>query len=242
MLRVIAIDGPAASGKSSTAGRVAERLGWAHLDSGALYRALTLAALDNLDEGGGGGGEGEGGERRKGEEWSAQQVVDLAARLPVRLVLVGNRFRPEVAGADVEEAIRGERVTRYVSMLAALPDVRTWVNTQQRLAVEACGGGVVVDGRDIGTVVFPEAPLKIFLTATPDERARRRLFQRGQEVDVELVRRESQALAARDAADSNRQIAPLKPAADAVLLDTTALTLEQQVARVVELARGLFPG
>src|SRR3989454_571843 len=226
MLRVIAIDGPAASGKSSTAGRVAEQLGWAHLDSGALYRALTLAALDNLGEG----------------AWPAQQVVDLAARLPVRLVLVGNRFRPEVAGADVEEAIRGERVTRYVSMLAALPDVRTWVNTQQRLAVEACGGGVVVDGRDIGTVVFPEAPLKIFLTATPDERARRRLFQRGQEVDVELVRRESQALAARDAADSNRQIAPLKPAADAVLLDTTALTLEQQVARVVELARGLFPG
>src|SRR3989449_9975243 len=163
MLRVIAIDGPAASGKSSTAGRVAEQLGWAHLDSGALYRALTLAALDNLGEG----------------AWPAQQVVALAARLPVRLVLVGNRFRPEVAGADVEEAIRGERVTRHVSMLAAIPDVRTWVNTQQRQAVEACGGGVVVDGRDIGTVVFPEAPLKIFLTATPDERARRRLFQRG---------------------------------------------------------------
>src|SRR2546425_5077980 len=244
MLRVIAIDGPAASGKSSTAGRVAERLGRAHLDSGALYRALTLAALDNLDEGGGGGGEG--GERRKGE-WSAQQVVALAARLPVRLVLVGNRFRPEVAGADVEEAIRGERVTRYVSMLAAIPDVRTWVNTQQRQAVEGMevgggSGGVVVDGRDIGTVVFPEAPLKIFLTATADERARRRLSQRGQDVDSDLMRRESQALAARDAADSTRRIAPLKPAAAAVLLDTTTLTLEQQVGRVVELARGLFPG
>ncbi|MFN2571193.1 MAG: (d)CMP kinase [Gemmatimonadales bacterium] len=234
MLRVIAIDGPAASGKSSTAGRVAERLGWAHLDSGALYRALTLAALDNLGEGG----------RRKGEEWPAQQIMDVAERLPVRLVLVGDRFRPEVAGADVEEAIRGERVTRYVSMLDAIPDVRTWVNTQQRLAVQggASGSGVVVDGRDIGTVVFPEAPLKIFLTATPHERARRRLFQRGEAVDVELVRRESQALVARDAADSNRRIAPLKPAADAVMLDTTALTLEDQVARVVELARGLFPG
>ena len=101
---------------------------------------------------------------------------------------------------------------------------------------------MVVDGRDIGTVVFPEAPLKIFLTATPDERARRRLSQRGQDVDSDLMRRESQALAARDAADSNRRIAPLKPAADAVLLDTTTLTLEQQVGRVVELARGLFPG
>jgi len=226
MLRVIAIDGPAASGKSSTAGLVAERLGWAHLDSGALYRALTLAAVDTLGEGAG-----------------AQQILDLADRLPVRLVLVGTKFRPEVAGADVEEAIRGERVTRYVSVLAAIPEVRTWVNTQQRRAVEGGRGrGVVVDGRDIGTVVFPEAPLKVFLTATPDERARRRLFQRGQAVDVELVRRESEALAARDAADSNRRIAPLKPAPDAVLLDTTALTLEAQVTHVVELARQRFPG
>ena len=233
MLKVIAIDGPAASGKSSTAGMVAERLGWAHLDSGALYRALTLAALDNLGEGG----------RRKGEEWPAQQVLELAGRLPVRLVLAGYRFRPEVAGADVEEPIRGERVTRYVSVVAAMPAVRTWVNIQQRRAVEGGGGrGVVVDGRDIGTIVFPEAPLKVFLTATPDERARRRLFQRGEAVDVALVRRESQALAARDAADSNRRVAPLKPAQDAVLLDTTALTLDQQVARVVELARQRFPG
>jgi len=230
VLRVIAIDGPAASGKSSTAGLVAERLGWAHLDSGALYRALTLAALDNIGEG-----------------WSGQRIVGRADELPVRLVLVGAVFRPEVAGVDVGVAIRGERVTRAVSVLAAIPEVRTWVNTQQRRAVEGMkvgggSGGVVVDGRDIGTVVFPEAPLKIFLTATPDERARRRLSQRGEAVDGELVQRESQALAARDAADSTRQIAPLKPASDAVLLDTTALTLEQQVARVVELARGLFPG
>ena len=231
MIRVIAIDGPAASGKSSTAGMVAERLGWAHLDSGALYRALTLAALDNLGEAG----------RREGEQWPAQHVLDLADRLPVRLVLVGKRFRPEVAGADAEEAIRSERVTRSVSIMATIPEVRTWVNTWQRRVVGS-QDGVVVDGRDIGTVVFPEAPLKIFLTATPDERARRRLFQRGQAVDVELVRRESQALAARDAADSNRRVAPLKPAQDAVLLDTTALTLEQQVAHVVELARLRFPG
>jgi cytidylate kinase len=231
MMRVIAIDGPAASGKSSTAGMVASRLGWAHLDSGALYRALTLAALDNLGEAG----------RREGEQWPAQHVLDLADRLPVRLVLVGKRFRPEVAGADVEEAIRSERVTRSVSIMATIPEVRTWVNTWQRRVVGS-QDGVVVDGRDIGTVVFPEAPLKIFLTATPDERARRRLFQRGQAVDVELVRRESQALAARDAADSNRRVAPLKPARDAVLLDTTALTLEQQVAHVVELARLRFPG
>jgi len=232
MLRVIAIDGPAASGKSSTAGLVAERLGWAHLDSGALYRALTLAALDNLGERG----------AASGESWPARRIVGLAEALPVRLVLVGNVYRPEVAGVDVKEAIRSDQVTRHVSALAAIPEVRTWVNTQQRRAVADCEGGVVVDGRDIGTVVFPEAPLKVFLTATPDERARRRLSQRGEAVDGELVRRESQALAARDAADSNRRIAPLKPAPDAVLLDTTTLTLEQQVTRVVELARGLFPG
>ena len=114
MLRVIAIDGPAASGKSSTAGLVAERLGWAHLDSGALYRALTLATIDNLGEGG----------RRKGEEWPVQQVLDLADRLPVRLVLAGTSFRPEVAGADVEEAIRGDGETRYVLVVAAQPEGR----------------------------------------------------------------------------------------------------------------------
>src|SRR5258708_2704254 len=173
MLRVIAIDGPAASGKSSTAGLVAERLGWAHLDSGALYRALTLAALDNIGE----------GERWK-SEWSGQRIVGLAERLPVRLVLVGTRFRPEVAGADVEVAIRGERVTRHVSALAAIPEVRTWVNAQQRRAVEGGQGrGVVVDGRGIGAVVFPYAPVKIFLTATPDEPAPRRRAQRGPAAD-----------------------------------------------------------
>src|SRR6266404_5001722 len=244
MIRVIAIDGPAASGKSSTAGLVAEQLGWAHLDRGAFYGALTLAALEETAGGRGRAGAGAGaGAGEGGEGWSAPRILALAESLPVRLVLVSDEFRPEVAGVDVEEAIRSERVTRHVSAVAAIPEVRTWVNAQQRRAVEGGQGrGVVVDGRDIGTVVFPEAPLKIFLTATPDERARRRLSQRGEAVDGEVVRRESQALAARDAADSNRTIAPLKPASDAVLLDTTALTLEQQVTRVVELARGLFPG
>ena len=237
MLRVIAIDGPAASGKSSTAALVARRLGWAHLDSGALYRALTLAALDNLGEWGVG----------SGTPWPAQRILALAEELPVRLALVGDEFRPEAAGVDVEEAIRSERVTRHVSAVAAIPEVRAWVNAQQRRAVEGLKGGggrggVVVDGRDIGTVVFPEAPLKVFLTATPDERARRRLSQRGDTLEAERVQRESQALAARDQADSSRAVAPLRAAADAVLLDSTALTLEEQVTRVVELARARFPG
>ncbi len=226
MIRVVAIDGPAASGKSSTAALVAQRLGWAHLDSGALYRALTLAALDNLEQ----------------RPWSGQKIVALAEDLPVRLVLVGDVFRPEVAGVDVEGAIRSERVTRHVSAVAAIPEVRTWVNARQREAAAGHGTGVVVDGRDIGTVVFPDAPLKIFLTATPDARARRRLSQRGRAAGDAAVRRESQALAARDAADSARSVAPLKPAADAVLLDSTALTLEEQVRQVVELARRRLPG
>ena len=226
MIRVIAIDGPAASGKSSTGALVARRLGWAHLDSGALYRALTLAALDNLDQ----------------PSWSGQRIVALAEDLPVRLVLVSDVFRPEVAGVDVEEAIRSERVTRHVSAVAAIPEVRTWVNARQREAAAGHSSGVVVDGRDIGTVVFPDAPLKIFLTATPDERARRRLSQRGRAIGADEVRRESQALAARDEADATRPVAPLKPAPDAVLLDSTSLTLEEQVRRVVELAQRRLPG
>ena len=234
-LRVIAIDGPAASGKSSTARAVARRLGWAHLDSGALYRAITLAALDNLGEKAGEGG-------TAGEGWSAQRIVGLADGLPVRLVLVGDVFRPEVAGVDVEEAIRSERVTRRVSEVAAIPEVRHWVNVQQRDAALLHHAGVVVDGRDIGTVVFPDAPLKVFLTASPEERARRRLAQRGGRVDPSELQREAAALAARDQADSTRAVAPLRAAADAVVLDTTRLSLDDQVARVVALARDRLPG
>jgi len=225
-LRVIAIDGPAASGKSSTASLVARRLGWAHLDSGALYRAITLAVLDNL-----------------GERWSAERIIALAEDLPVRLVLVDDMFRPEVAGVDVAQAIRSERVTRRVSEIAAIPEVRHWVNVQQREAVQGHARGVVVDGRDIGTVVFPDAPLKVFLTASPEERARRRLAEReGGGSGAADLRREAEVLAARDRADSTRAVAPLQAAADAVVLDTTRLSLEQQVQAVVALARERLPG
>ena len=230
-LRVIAIDGPAASGKSFTAAAVARRLGWAHLDSGALYRAITLGVIDNIGE------EGSG----KGERWSPQRITALAEDLPVRLVLIGAEFRPEVAGVDAGTAIRSERVTERVSEIAAIPEVRQWVNARQRRAVAEHPRGVVVDGRDIGTVVFPEAPLKVFLTATPDERARRRLSQRGNTVSPSELQREAAALAARDAADSARPVAPLTPARDAVRIDTTGLDPEEQVARVVALAQQRFP-
>jgi len=238
-IRVIAIDGPAASGKSSTAAAVARRLGWAHLDSGALYRAITLAALDNVRHPLKDGLTVAEDEER--EAWSPQRLVALAEDLPVRLVLVGDAFRPEVAGVDVENAIRSPRVTARVSEIAAIPEVRHWVNVQQREAVMTHPQGVVVDGRDIGTVVFPDAPLKVFLTATPDERARRRLAQRGDRVDPAELQRESDALGARDLADATRRVAPLRSAADAVSLDTTQLSMEEQVARVVTLARQRFP-
>jgi len=231
-LRVIAIDGPAASGKSSTAAAVARGLGWAHLDSGALYRAVTLAVLDNLRDAGSG----------MRDAWPVQQVVALAEDLPVRLVLVGDAFRPTVAGVDVEETIRSERVTRHVSAIAAIREVRNWVNVQQREAVAGVPRGVVVDGRDIGTVVFPDAPVKVFLTASPEERARRRLAQRGSRIDPVELAREAQALAARDHADSTRPVAPLRAAADAVRLDTTDLSLDEQADRVVALARERLPG
>ena len=239
-LRVIAIDGPAASGKSSTASLVARRLGWTHLDSGALYRAITLAVLDNLGEQGAG----------SGERWSPERIIALAEDLPVRLVLVEDVFRPEVAGVDVAHAIRSERVTQRVSEIAAIPEVRHWVNVQQREAVQGHARGVVVDGRDIGTVVFPDAPLKVFLTASPEERARRRLAERRGGAgsggaagggDAEL-RQEAEVLEARDRADSTRVVAPLRAAADAVVLDTTRLSLEQQVQAVVALARTRLPG
>jgi len=221
VLRVVAIDGPAASGKSSTAKAVARALGWTHLDSGALYRALTLAALDHL-----GGG-----------AWIETRIVGLAEDLPVRLNLIGSEFRPSVAGVDVGEAIRTERVTARVSELAALPGVRKWVNARQRQAAQEHPSGVVVDGRDIGTVVFPDAPVKVFLTATPEERVRRRVTQRGEALDPERIARESRALASRDEADSQRAVAPLKPAPDALILDSTRLSFAEQVQRVVALAR-----
>ncbi|MGH7613632.1 MAG: (d)CMP kinase [Gemmatimonadales bacterium] len=225
-MRVIAIDGPAASGKSSTAALVARRLGWTHLDSGAVYRAVTLAAIDRLPE----------------ADHSGSRIVALAEQLPVRLVLVGEAFRPEVAGVDVEREIRSDRVTANVSRIAAIPEVRAWVNARQREAVARHPVGVVVDGRDIGTVVFPDAPVKVFLTATAEERARRRLRQRGQTPDDEQRARAGLELEARDRADATRPIAPLKPADDAVTLDSTRLSLDEQVARVAALARERFPG
>ncbi len=219
---VIAIDGPAGSGKSTTARAVAERLGLAHLDSGALYRAVTLAALD------------------AGCGLESQRIVAAARALPVRLVVTREGFRPEIAGADVSEAIRSERVNEHVSGTSALPVVREWVNSELREAVRQHPRGAVMDGRDIGTVVFPDAVLKIYLVADPQERARRRLRQEGKAPDARRLEAAAADLGRRDLADSARSVAPLSRAPDAVVVDTTALSFEEQVDHIVQLARKVF--
>jgi cytidylate kinase len=214
---VIAIDGPAASGKSSTAQWVAERLGLLHVDSGSLYRALTAAML-------------RGGSPP--EAWSEEEIVAHGSRVSLRPVT--NAFATLIDGELAEEEIRGQAVTAQVSRVARMPAVRAWVNAQMRRTAEE--NDVVVDGRDMGTAVFPDAPLKIFLVADPWERARRRLTQRlDRRPSDQEVAAETDELVHRDAKDATQTV----QAKDAVLLDTTYLTQVEQVERIVALARAV---
>jgi cytidylate kinase len=220
--RIIAIDGPAGAGKSTTARAVADKLGFAHLDSGALYRAVTLATLD-----------------AKVPAWG-QAIISLVQSLPIRLALVGETFRPEVAGVDVSEAIRASLVTSQVSGIAAVPAVRDWVNQELRTAAATHPRGIVMDGRDIGTVVFPDAPVKVFLTADAEERAKRRSGQIGSVPGKKPLKEIQADLEQRDEADSRREAAPLVRAPDAILLDTTRMTFAEQVDAVVRMALQAF--
>ncbi len=223
---IIAIDGPAASGKSTTARAVADSLGLPHIDSGALYRAMTLIALE-LPE--------------PPERWRAEELVARATARGLSLVRVGGAGTLGVAvqGTAVAEPLRSAAVTREVSRVAAMGPVRDFVNRLIRDA--APDGGVVLDGRDIGTAVFPDAEVKVFLVADPKERARRRLAEQGRAPDLESVRAEAEALVRRDARDASRDVAPLARAPDAVLLDTTALSFEQQVRAIVDLVKVRSP-
>lgn len=214
---VITIDGPAASGKSSTAQWVAEKLGFLHVDSGSLYRGLTAIAV-------------RGGHAP--EEWSSAYV--LAGGDRIALQPANAAFDTLIDGASSDDEIRGSQVTAQVSRVAVMPDVRAWVNARVREA--AVAHDVVVDGRDMGTAVFPDAPLKIFLIADPWERARRRLTQRhGRRPTDDEVAEEVDLLVHRDAKDSTQTV----QANDAVLLDTTYLTQPEQVDRIVALARAV---
>ena len=214
---VIAIDGPSASGKSSTAAAVARAIGAIHLDSGALYRGLTAVALGLTDR-------------------SPEAIIAGAEARNLELRQVAGMLVPFLDGRDSEPAIRTPDVTALVSEVSALPAIRAWVNARLRDAVTG-GRPVVLDGRDIGTAVFPDAPVKVFLTATPEARARRRLLQRGEAPDPAKVASEAAQLAERDAQDSSRRVAPLRRAEDAVLLDTTDLDFEAQVGAIVRLIR-----
>jgi cytidylate kinase len=229
---VVAIDGPAASGKSSTARAVAEALGFAHLDSGSLYRGVTLVGIREAARKG-----------RGGEDpllvVGAEAILRAAEDRGLMLQPDGAGFAAYLEGEPVDTEIRGAEVTARVSAVSAVPVVREWINSRLRAMVRT-GRDVVVDGRDIGTVVFPDAELKIFLTASAEARAGRRISQRGEEVDPGGVEAEAAALTARDQADSSRAVAPLRAAPDAVPLDTTAMAFPDQVRFIVELARPMF--
>jgi cytidylate kinase len=217
---IVAIDGPAASGKSTTAQAVARELGFCHVDSGAVYRTVTLLAQEGLGA---------------PETWHPDAIVAAARARGVAAVPRGTTLEITVGGAPVGEAIRTEEVTREVSRVAAMPAVRDFVNELLREAARE--GGVVMDGRDIGTVVFPGAEVKVFLVADVGERSRRRLLERGAVPDARALRGAADALLARDGRDAGREVAPLRPAADAVALDTTGLSFGEQVRRVVALVR-----
>jgi CMP/dCMP kinase len=206
---VIAIDGPAGAGKSSVARAVAGALGFTYLDSGAMYRCVALAGLEagaDLDD--------------------PEAMGALAGSLAIGL----DGERVELDGRDVAAAIRAPRVTEAASRVSVHPPVRDAMVARQRELIAA--GRYVAEGRDIGTVVSPDAPLKVFLTASPEERARRRAVQTGAEIDDVLAAQRS-----RDERDETREHSALRPAADAVEIDTTDLSLEQVVERVVDLAR-----
>ena len=212
---VIAIDGPAGAGKSTVARAVADALGLTYLDSGAMYRCVALTAL------------------RAGIDVDHSSAVGNLAR-EIRIEFRGDRV--VLDGADVTDEIRAADVTTAASRVSVHPEVRAAMVARQRALIAT--GDYAAEGRDIGTVVSPDAPLKVFLTAEPDERARRRAADSGEPVDAVLA-----AQQARDARDRDREHGALRPADDSVEIDTTGLDVPQVTERVVALARdrGLVP-
>ena len=207
-MRVIAIDGPAGAGKSTIARALAVRLGLEYLDTGAMYRAVTVAAA-----------------RRGIAVDDASAVADLARSVDLEVT----DGRVTVDGADATKAIRSRETTAAVSVVAANSDVRTELRGRQRLWAEQRGGGVI-EGRDIGSVVFPDAELKLYLTASPRTRAERRVAEAGGDVD-EI----EQAIAARDLLDSTRADSPLTEANGSVLVDTTGLGITEVLEHILGL-------
>lgn len=218
---VIAIDGPAGAGKSSTAKLVAQKLGYMHIDTGAMYRAITLKVLEEsvpLSDG--------------------DRIAELAEKSEVRLEGSDGANRIFLNGKDVTDRIRSAEVTKSVSTVSSIQRVReVMVREQRKIAAK---GGVVLEGRDIGTVVLPDADLKVFMVADVSERARRRkkeLALSGIEVDEKSLTKDIEE---RDHKDSTRDASPLKQAEDAVVLDTSDITIEEQVDFIVGRAKELI--
>lgn len=213
---VIAIDGPAGSGKSTTAKLLARKLGYNYIDTGAMYRAVTLYWL------------------RKNLPLDEEIVCNLLDEITIDLSTVNDNLKIFLNGEDVSEEIRLPDVTKFVSPISTYKCVREFLVEQQRKIGK--DGGVVMDGRDIGTVVFPNAELKIYLVASVEERVRRRLLelkQKGLDISEDDVRKQ---IIERDKIDSTREHSPLKKADDAIEIDTTNLTIEEQVEKIFQLA------
>lgn len=212
---VVAIDGPAGAGKSTIAKLVAEKLGYAYIDTGAMYRSVAWKFLQT------------------GKDFDEDLISTLAKTMVIEFKPEASVNRVFVDGAEATEAIRSTEVTANVSRVAAIGAVREAMVAQQRRMGES--GGVLMDGRDIGTVVFPKAQLKIFLTASVEERALRRykeLRAKGQDVDLAQLKED---IASRDKQDSERAISPLRLAEDALLLDTSHMNIEQVTAKILQL-------
>ncbi|WP_158748018.1 (d)CMP kinase [Acidobacterium sp. S8] len=206
---IVAIDGPAGAGKSTVASRLAARFGLLNLETGAMYRAFALKANENsIDPG------------------DTVALGQLAARTSITLEPTSSGNRVLLDGTDVTTRIREAAVTQAASLVSVHPPIRQWmVNLQRKLGAD---GGVVMEGRDIGTVVFPDADLKIFLDASPEARGERRYEQSGKSSPQEIILRE---IRERDDRDRNRAQSPLRPAPDAVVIDSTHLTLEEVVSQ-----------
>jgi len=207
----LAIDGPAGSGKSTISSLIAKKMGWTHIDTGAMYRAVTLQAIEL------------GIDLNDGNAYSFLETSYI--HYDFDKIYINHR--------DVTEDIRSDAVTKNVSLVSSFPYVRRKLVDLQKKAAE--NGNIVMDGRDIGTVVLPNADLKIFLTANVEERAKRRLkenLKKGKDLEIEKVIRD---IATRDEKDSTRKESPLRMADDAIILDTTHLTIEEVVNKIIDL-------
>jgi len=216
---VITIDGPSGVGKGTICLRVAENTGWHLLDSGSLYRLTALKCLQNNIN-------------------NDSQITDIAKSLSIEYVPEGDRLRIELDGEDVTEAIRAEAVGNQASKVAAIPEVREALFQRQRDFARM--PGLVADGRDMGSVVFPEAGLKIFMTASAEERAKRRykqLIEKGIDANLHDLAVE---LEERDRRDMNRNVAPLAAADDAITIDTTHLSIDEVTSKVMKLVKTRF--